>query len=173
VQDLFFLKKGEIKDLVFTKLGDKDKINLNSSVKNRKEDYLKYEHILPPKFLQGIQEFNDKLRYTQHNKILQGIPASQGIASGFIRVVNRIEEISNIKRGEILVVSRTDPGWTPIFSKISGIITETGGILSHGAVVSREYGIAAVTNIPNACTILKTGQRVTINGYNGVINLEN
>jgi phosphoenolpyruvate synthase/pyruvate phosphate dikinase len=158
---------------MFTKLGDKEKSNLKSSIKRRRNDFLKYEHILPPKFLQGTQEFNDKLQYTKKNQIFRGIPASQGIVSGFVRVLNKIEQIPDIKAGEILVVSRTDPGWTPIFSKISGLITETGGILSHGAVVSREYGIAAITNISNACTIFRTGQRLTINGYNGIINLEN
>ena len=71
-----------------------------------------------------------------------------------------------------MCVAKTDPGWTPIFSKIGGLITETGGILSHGAVVSREYGIPAVTNIPNACQFFKTGQVVTINGYNGTVTIK-
>ena len=71
--------------------------------------------------------------------------------------------------GEILVVPKTDPGWTPVFSKLGGLITETGGILSHGAVVSREYGVPAVTNIISACQLFKTGQVVTINGYNGTV----
>ncbi|GAH19796.1 unnamed protein product, partial [marine sediment metagenome] len=58
---------------------------------------------------------------------------------------------------------------TPIFSKIGGLITETGGVLSHGAVVSREYSIPAVTNITNACEIFKTGQIVKIDGYSGIV----
>ena len=86
--------------------------------------------------------------------------------------VNDISLIPSVKSGEILVVPRTDPGWTPVFSKIGGLITETGGILSHGAVVSREYGIPAVTNIPNACRIFKTGQIVSINGFNGICVLK-
>jgi phosphohistidine swiveling domain-containing protein len=171
--DIFFLKKKEIKDLIFDKVGDQELTNLKSCIKIRSNDFLKYENVLPPKFLQGTLEFNDKLRYTQNNKIFRGIPASQGIATGLIRILNKIEQIPDIKAGEILVVSRTDPGWTPIFSKISGLITETGGILSHGAVVSREYSIAAVINIPNACSIFRTGQKVTINGYTGIINIEN
>ena len=64
---------------------------------------------------------------------------------------------------------RTDPGWTPVFSKIGGLVTETGGILSHGAVVSREFGIPAVTNVRNACQLLKTGQKVTLNGNDGIV----
>ena len=58
------------------------------------------------------------------------------------------------------------------YSKIGGLITETGGILSHGAVVSREYGVPAVTNIPGACKLFKTGQRVTINGATGTVDVE-
>jgi phosphohistidine swiveling domain-containing protein len=71
-----------------------------------------------------------------------------------------------------LVTCNTDPGWMAVFSKIGGLITETGGILSHGAVVSREYGIPAVTAVKNATKILKTGQRVTLDGNEGIIYLE-
>jgi len=108
-------------------------------------------------------------RYNEDSISFKGISASQGILTGKIRVLNKIEEIPSVQAGEILVVAKTDPGWTPIFSKIGGLITETGGILSHGAVVSREYGIPAVTNIANACQYLKTGQLVTINGYSGTV----
>ena len=87
-------------------------------------------------------------------------------------MIHNIDLISSVQAGEILVVSRTDPGWTPIFSKIGGLVTETGGILSHGAVVSREYGIPAVTNIRNACEIFKTGQIIEINGFNGIVSLQ-
>ncbi|GAG56686.1 unnamed protein product, partial [marine sediment metagenome] len=86
--------------------------------------------------------------------------------------VQDIDLISTVRTGEILVVARTDPGWTPIFSKIRGLITKTGGILSHGAVVAREYGIPAVTNITNACKIFQTGQIIEINGYNGTVILQ-
>lgn len=67
---------------------------------------------------------------------------------------------------------RTDPGWTPVFSKIGGLITETGGVLSHGAVVSREYGIPAVTNVADACALFRTGQVVTIDSVEGVVTVE-
>ncbi len=70
------------------------------------------------------------------------------------------------------MTSNTDPGWTPVFSKLAGLITETGGILSHGAVVSREYGIPAVTAVKNATTLFKTGQKVTIDGNDGVIYIK-
>lgn len=80
-----------------------------------------------------------------------------------------IKGLSTIEESEILITSNTDPGWTPIFSKLGGLITETGGILSHGAVVSCEYGIPAVTAVKGARQIFKTGQKVTIDGNQGII----
>jgi len=76
-----------------------------------------------------------------------------------------------VRENEILVTTNTDPGWTSVFAKLGGLITETGGILSHGAVVSREYGIPAVTAVKDATSILKTGQRITLDGGEGVLYL--
>jgi len=87
-------------------------------------------------------------------------------------VLDNSDDIWRVRTGDILVVPRTDPGWTPVFRKIGGLITETGGLLSHGAVVSREYGIPAVTNIHNACRIFKTGQTVKIDGSKGTVTVE-
>ena len=121
----------------------------------------------------GSREFDDELKYNEKSPIFNGLPASQGITTAPIRVLNDINLISTVRGGEIIVVPQTDPGWTPVFSKIGGLITETGGILSHGAVVSREYGIPAVTNITNASKIFKTGQIVKINGFNGTVIPQN
>jgi phosphohistidine swiveling domain-containing protein len=84
-----------------------------------------------------------------------------GVVKGFIRV----------EKGEILVTSNTDPGWTVVFSKLGGLITETGGILCHGAVISREYRIPAVTAVKSATTILKTGDMVSVNGSKGEVTI--
>ena len=113
------------------------------------------------------------VKHNKKSKVYYGLPASQGINTSVVRVIYDINFISKVRAGEILVVPQTDPGWTPIFSKVGGLITETGGILSHGAVVSREYGIPAVTNITNACSIFKTGQIVTINGFDGTVIPQN
>jgi phosphohistidine swiveling domain-containing protein len=128
---------------------------------------MKYENVTPPKFLQGDREFDDPLSDSAEG--FKGMPASQGVVTGRVRVLGTVEEVPEVHMGEILIVPRTDPGWTPVFSKIGGLITETGGILSHGAVVSREFGIPAVTNIRNACRIFKTGQKVTVDGNTGVV----
>ncbi|MCK4479154.1 MAG: hypothetical protein KAV01_01380, partial [Candidatus Lokiarchaeota archaeon] len=169
---VFFLYKQEIKNLALNKYNQKEIQKISSDIKQRFEEFKKYENKMPPKFLLGSREFNDMLKYDKESKLFHGIPASQGIITAPIRIIKDINLISTVRAGEILVVSRTDPGWTPIFSKIGGLITETGGVLSHGAVVSREYGIPAVTNITNACEIFKTGQIVKIDGYSGIVILQ-
>jgi pyruvate,water dikinase len=169
-QEVFFLTKEEIQKLGVGEFSAEELKDLRKSVDDRKMEFLKYENTTPPKFLQGLREFNDPPR--DQKRILKGIPASQGLITAPIRVLRSIDEIPQVRAGEILVAPRTDPGWTPVFCKIGGLITETGGILSHGAVVSREYGIPAVTNIPNACQIFKTGQVVTIDGTNGMVSIE-
>ncbi len=170
---IFFLCKQEIKNLIFDKYSYEEIQNLSSEVIKRYEDFKRYENIIPPKFLLGTREFDDQLQYNDNTMVFNGLPASQGIIIAPIRVVHDINLISTVRSGEILVVPQTDPGWTPVFSKIGGLITETGGILSHGAVVSREFGIPAVTNITNASKIFKTGQIVKINGYNGTVTPQN
>ncbi len=166
--DIFFLHKKEIKKIVLETLD----FDISSLITRRKDEFFKYENTIPPKFIQGSQEFDDITPIAKDRHSFQGIPASKGILTGKIRILEKIDEIPSVQPGEIIVVPKTDPGWTPIFSKIGGLITETGGILSHGAVVSREYGIPAVTNISNGCRIFKTGQVVTINGYDGLVMIK-
>ncbi len=169
---IFFLYKQEVKNVVLNKYNQQEIQMMSSEVKKRYEEFKRYENKVPPKFLLGSLEFNDILKYGKESKLFHGLAASQGFITAPICVVQNIDHISTVRAGEILVVARTDPGWTPVFSKIGGLITETGGILSHGAVVSRECGIPAVTNITNACEIFKTGQIVELNGYNGTVVLQ-
>jgi pyruvate,water dikinase len=170
---IFFFRKQEIKNLVLNVYSDLEIQKLSSEISQRHNHFKIHENKIPPKFRIGSREFDDSVIIDKDSIIFHGIPASQGSTTASIRVLHNINLISSVRAGEILVVPQTDPGWTPVFSKIGGLITETGGILSHGAVVSREYGIPAVTNISNACKIFKTGQLVSINGYDGTITLQN
>jgi len=163
--DIFFLHRDEIKQAI----NGNPKVN-QKTIQHRRSEFHRYENITPPKFLEGDREYNDPIPPTAQT--YYGLPASQGVLTGTVRVLNSITEITEVRAGEILVVPRTDPGWTPVFSKIGGLITETGGVLSHGAVVSREYGVPAVTNISNACRIFQTGQVITINGATGSVHLD-
>ncbi len=164
---IFFLHRKEIKQLVYGKPDEATKRSFSQLAEQRYKDFAQNEDAVPPKFICESREYDDAA--PEPSSILQGIAASQGQATGTVRVLNSIQDIPQVKSDEILVVPRTDPGWTPVFSSIRALITETGGILSHGAVVSREYGIPAVTNVRDACRTLKTGQVVTVDGNLGQV----
>ncbi|KUO51173.1 MAG: hypothetical protein APF76_16920 [Desulfitibacter sp. BRH_c19] len=97
-----------------------------------------------------------------------GIPVSPGVYEGKVRIIEKLKD-AQLKKGEILVTRGTDPAWTPLFLNAGAIIMESGGPLSHGTVVAREYGIPAVVGIRNACTRLKNSQIVRVNGESGQI----
>jgi len=103
---------------------------------------------------------------------LQGLPASAGRIHGTARLVESISEAAKLAPGEILVTQGTDPGWTPFSPLVSGLVLETGGLLSHGAIIAREYGIPAVINVPGALGIIKDGQMIEVDGANGRVYLE-
>jgi len=138
-------------------------------VAERRVDFDRYEGVLPPKFLRGNVEFDDTVVRGPDTVRVTGVSASPGVVTGRIRVVETIESLPSVREGEIMVTSNTDPGWTAVFSKLGGLVTETGGILSHGAVVSREYGIPSVTAVKDATSFFRTGQRVTLDGNDGTI----
>jgi pyruvate,water dikinase len=101
-----------------------------------------------------------------------GVAGSPGVVTGVARVIRGPEEFEKLKNGDILVAPLTTPVWTPLFAMAGGVITEVGGILSHGAIVAREYGIPAVMSIAGATKRVREGQRVTVNGNRGVVYLE-
>ena len=102
-------------------------------------------------------------------RLVIGKPVSRGRVEGVVRVVLTLEEAESLEPGEILVAPITDVGWTPYFSIISGLVTDVGSAVSHGAVVAREYGLPAVLNTRNATSILRSGERVILDGDRGTI----
>jgi pyruvate,water dikinase len=102
---------------------------------------------------------------------LAGAGASPGVAEGVARVVAGHDDFSRVQNGDILVTTTTTPAWTPLFPSLAGLVTETGGILSHAAVVAREYGLPAVVGAAGATTAIKDGMRVRIDGTAGTIAL--
>ena len=98
-----------------------------------------------------------------------GRPASRGIAEGVVRVAKSIEDARDVQRGEILVAPVTDVGWTPYFTVIAALVTDIGSSVSHGAVVAREYGLPCVVNTLVATQVLKTGDRVRVDGDRGLV----
>ena len=106
------------------------------------------------------------------NREWSGIPVSPGISRGAARIVRNPNEASNLMLGDILVAPLTDPGWTPLFLRASAIIMETGGFLSHGAIVAREFGIPAVANMPGILDSLRNGEQITVDGSAGRVTCQ-
>ncbi len=102
-------------------------------------------------------------------KILKGLGASPGIATGRVKIVKKISEIAKIEDGDILVTSMTSPDLVPKMSKSAAIVTDLGGTTSHAAIVSREMGLPAIVGTENGTTILKDGQIVTVDAYDGIV----
>jgi pyruvate,water dikinase len=103
--------------------------------------------------------------------VLTGLPSSPGRVTGIARVLYSPQEGARLQPGEILVAPSTDPGWTPLFLLASGLVMETGGYLSHGAIVAREYGIPAVLNIPLATQRIPDGSSILLDGAQGVVQV--
>jgi pyruvate,water dikinase len=103
----------------------------------------------------------------QDGDTMQGTPLSRGVAVGPARVARNLAEAAAMQPGEILVTPFTDVGWTPYFSRAAGLATEVGSVLSHGAVVAREYGLPAVAGLPGVTRRFKTGDMLLVNGNTG------
>jgi pyruvate,water dikinase len=102
---------------------------------------------------------------------LRGAAASPGAVEGVARVVRGVDQIADVREGEILVCGATSPAWAPIFSKIAATVTDVGGVMSHAAIVCREYGLPAVVGTGRATAQIRTGQRIRVDGTNGVVTL--
>ncbi|GAB6181232.1 hypothetical protein JCM14036_25510 [Desulfotomaculum defluvii] len=100
------------------------------------------------------------------------MPVAAGKASGVARLIFHPNEGSKLQPGDILIAPSADPGWTPLFLKAGAVVMETGGFLSHGAIVAREYGIPAVVNIPGVMSIIKNGVKVVVDGDEGKVYLD-
>lgn len=99
-----------------------------------------------------------------------GLPVSSGVIEGRARVILNMEDAA-LEDGDILVTPFTDPSWTPLFVSIKGLVTEVGGLMTHGAVIAREYGLPAVVGMENATKLIKDGQRIRVNGTDGYIEI--
>ena len=102
---------------------------------------------------------------------LKGMAASPGIAEGPARVISSADQLSDVQDGEILVAPVTAPSWGPIFGKIRATVTDIGGMMSHAAIVCREYGMPAVTGTGTASTEIRTGQMLRVDGNSGTVTI--
>jgi pyruvate,water dikinase len=147
-------------------------IDMQSVIEKRKKDFKRFQKLTPPLIITSDGEspiVNYEVEDVPEGALV-GNPVSSGVIEGIVRVIKDPQN-EVLKPGEILVATFTDPGWTPLFINAGGLILEVGGIMTHGAVVAREYGIPAVVGVRDAVTKLQTGQRVRIDGDRGVIEV--
>lgn len=164
VKDVFYVSFWELYRAV------QNNDSLIELVKNRKEEYEHFSKLTPPRVLTSDGE-EIKAGYKRDNLpegALPGMPVSSGVIEGIARVITDPSKAS-INKGEILVAPFTDPGWTPLFINAAGLVMEVGGLLTHGTVVAREYGIPAVVGITDATGKIKTGQRIRVDGNAGFV----
>ncbi len=137
-----------------------------SQIQKNRKSYESYRNFAAPNEIGSRFTFAPS---TATDGALKGIGASQGRTEGTARVARTVEEAARVEKGAILVCPFTDPGWTPVLDRVSGVVTETGGLLSHAAVICREYGIPAVLGIPRATSRIPDGTRVIVNGGTGQV----
>ncbi len=138
-----------------------------SAVKPNREIYESYRNFQAPNEIGGRFQFKPVVC----TGALQGIGASPGTIRGTARVAGTVEDATQIPAGAILVCPFTDPGWTPVLNRVAGVITETGGLLSHTAVICREFGVPAVLGVPSACQRIVDGSSITIDGSAGTVEI--
>jgi pyruvate,water dikinase len=171
--DIFFLKLGEVRRLA-AEADPALRNQVSEIVANRRSQFNQDSQItqIPPLVYGYNPPHPIDSAINSADNILLGIPASQGQATGLVKVLRNLQEVGEIDKGTILVVPYTDSGWALILVRAGGIIAEAGGKLSHGAIVAREYGIPAVMDVRGATYLLQDGQQVKIDGSKGIVELQ-
>lgn len=165
-EDIYYLTFEELHEVVRT-------IKLDYQIiSKRKDEYKLYEKLTPPRVITSDGEIIMG-KYKRENlpaEAIVGLPVSSGVIEGRARVILNMED-ADLEDGDILVTSFTDPSWTPMFVSIKGLVTEVGGLMTHGAVIAREYGLPAVVGVENATKRIKDGERIRVNGTEGYIEI--
>jgi pyruvate,water dikinase len=178
--DVIYLKYNELRYL----MGDLENYDAKSIVAERRAERDKNQAIRPPEFIGTATEsqlefpylnlwgFPEKLHHDTETKgKIEGLGASPGVVEGVAKVVFTPDEFDQVKAGDILVCQMTNPAWTPLFALISGIVCDAGGMVAHPAVMAREFGIPAVIGSSIATRDIKTGDRIRVNGTDGVVEI--
>ncbi|MFN8023377.1 MAG: PEP-utilizing enzyme [Acidimicrobiales bacterium] len=171
--DAWFLTFDELREVSHTGTAD------HESVRRRRHDHERNRTLTPPRVItsRGTAHDGDYRRDAEREGApegaLVGLGVSVGVVEGRALVVTDLADLFEVEvePGDILVTSHTDPSWTPVFVLVSGLVTEVGGMLTHGAVVAREYGLPAVVGVRDATTRLRTGQRIRLDGTAGWVEV--
>jgi phosphohistidine swiveling domain-containing protein len=167
--DAFFLRLEELEPVA----RDKANFDIRQVIKDRRTEYDKNSLISPPDVIFGKFDPDKYVPESVDTDVenLTGLAVSPGVVTGKARVILRADAEQQVLAGEILVAPFTDPGWTPYFVTAAAIVMDQGGILSHGSIVAREYGIPAVVNVGSATQIIKTGQTIEVDGNRGIVKI--
>ena len=165
-EDIYYLTFEELREVVRTNKLDDQLIN------KRKDEYKFYEKLTPPRVITSDGEIiaGEYKRENLPAEALVGLAVSSGVIEGRARVILHMED-ADLEDGDILVTPFTDPSWTPLFVSIKGLVTEVGGLMTHGAVIAREYGLPAVVGVESATKLIKDGQRIRVNGTEGYVDI--
>ncbi|HNT10584.1 MAG TPA: PEP/pyruvate-binding domain-containing protein [Spirochaetota bacterium] len=167
--DIFFLP---VRDVIDIAKGVVTTERARALVRRNRRYYESFRNYANPNEI-GSRYAQKRRAIPEGQRVLNGIASSPGQVTGRVKVIRDIFDADRLEKGDILITRFTDPGWTPKFSLLAGVATETGGLLSHAAVISREYGIPAVLAVDNITAILHDGQEVTIDGDAGMVHLLN
>ncbi len=162
--DIYYLTFEELREVVRTRTLD------DQMISKRQDEHKGYEKLTPPRVMTSDGEILTG-RYKRENLpagAIAGLAVSAGVIEGRARVILSMTD-ADLSEGDILVTSFTDPSWTPLFVSIKGLVTEVGGLMTHGAVIAREYGLPAVVGVENATKLIKDGQRIRVNGTEGYV----
>jgi pyruvate,water dikinase len=165
-EDIYYLTFEELREIVRTNKLDYQIIS------KRKDEYKLYEKLTPPRVITSDGEII-ALKYKRENlpaEAIVGLAVSSGVVEGRARVILSVED-AELEDGDILVTAFTDPSWTPWFVSIKGLVTEVGGLMTHGAVIAREYGLPAVVGVESATKLIKDGQRIRVHGTEGYVEI--
>ena len=165
-EDIFYLRFQELQEVVRTNRVD------DQLIEQRKDAFRSYQALTPPRVLtsDGEAVAGAYRRDGLPPGALVGLPVSAGIVEGRARVVLDIAK-ADLEAGDILVTAYTDPSWTPLFVAIKGLVTEVGGLMTHGAVIAREYGLPAVVGVEHATRLIRDGQRIRVHGTDGYVEI--
>ncbi|MGX7758436.1 rifamycin-inactivating phosphotransferase [Streptomyces angustmyceticus] len=165
-EDVFYLTFQELHDVVRSHRVD-DRL-----VRRRKDAFRSYHALTPPRVLTSEGEaINGTYRRDDLPAgALSGLPVSAGTVEGRARVILDLAR-ADLRAGDILVTTFTDPSWSPLFVGVAGLVTEVGGLMTHGAVIAREYGLPAVVGVERATRLIRDGQRIRVHGTEGYVEI--
>jgi pyruvate,water dikinase len=165
-EDSFYLTFQELAAVVRTHAVD------HELIAQRKEAFRSYEALTPPRVItsEGEVVTGAYRRDDLPPGALVGLPVSTGTIEGRARVILDMPD-ANLEPGDILVTAYTDPSWSPLFLATAGLVTEVGGLMTHGAVIAREYGLPAVVGVEHATRLIPDGARIRVHGSDGYVEI--